>query len=104
MSKDYIIIKIDVERDTNGEAVQARLTGGKSTGLPWSTILDSSGKELITGSRPTDKGDQNIGCPVSPEERDWFVTMISKTSQHMSDANVALIGEELATYAKELGR
>lgn len=44
--------------------------------MPWMVVLDSDGKELITSVGP--KG--NVGCPVQPDEIDYFVKMIESSS------------------------
>ena len=48
----------------------------RSGGMPWMVVLDRDGKELITSVGP--KG--NVGCPVQPDEIDYFVKMIESSS------------------------
>lgn len=101
MGTDFIELKIDTERHANGEAVAERLTGGESKGFPWSVILDADGKALVNSDRP-DGG--NIGCPVTAEECAWFVEMLRRTRQRMSDEALAVVAAELEEHAKALGR
>ena len=63
-------------------------------------ITDAAGAELVTSDGPGG----NVGCPVTPEEREWFVEMIRKTAQGATAEEIATIESELAAYAKELGR
>jgi thioredoxin-related protein len=57
IATDYVDIKIDTTRMTNGEQVAARLSPKKSGGVPWMVILDAMGKELASSHGP----DGNIG-------------------------------------------
>lgn len=100
MSLNYVDLKIDVERHTNGEAVAARLRKGKRGGIPWIVITDEFGTELVNADGPGG----NVGCPVTTEERAWFMTMIKRTSRTLTDAQIATIETELAANAKKLGR
>ena len=104
MAQDYLLLKIDTERDLNGEQVGNRLTDGRSPGFPWSVVLDGDGKALVNSDRPADDGPQNIGCPVSPEEQAWFVEMVKRSKQHMSDAGLTILASELAEFAKGFDR
>jgi hypothetical protein len=99
-----VLLKIDTERHTNGAKVALKLRGTDQGGIPWIVITDSAGKPLINGDRPSDQGPSNIGCPVSPEERAWFMNMISTTRQHMSDDLLQSIESELAAFAQSMGR
>jgi hypothetical protein len=46
IATDYVDIKIDTVRMTNGEQVAAQLSPKESGGVPWMVILDASGKDL----------------------------------------------------------
>jgi hypothetical protein len=104
LAKDYILLKIDIERQTHGAKVAQMLRGDDQGGIPWITITDADGKQLITGDRPTDKGPSNIGCPATAEEQAWFMTMVNKTRQHMSKGQVDALEMGLAIYAKSITR
>lgn len=94
-----MVIKVDTERHLNGEAVASRLRGDRTGGIPWMVITDADGAELITSDGPGG----NVGCPATEEERAWFLEMLQRTRQHMSDRNLASIEQALAGFAKELG-
>lgn len=51
--------------------------GGADQGLPYWAVLYSSG-ELITDSQY--KPGENVGCPASEEEVDYFITVLRKTT------------------------
>lgn len=100
MARDFVVLKIDTERHTNGAEVAARLRGDRTGGIPWTVVTDASGAELVAGDGP----EGNIGCPVSPAECAWFVEMIRRSAQHLEDADVALIAAELEKHALPLRR
>ena len=85
---------------TNGKAVGMRLRGTDRGGIPWITILDAEGEELITSDGP--KG--NIGCPVTPDERSHFMTMVKKTAQKMSEKDIAVVKAKLDDFAEKILR
>lgn len=91
------MLKIDVDEMTNGQAVAIELGGG-GEGLPWMTILDSTGKELVNSTGPTG----NIGCPVGEKEQAYFMAMIGKTIQRASPEELKKVEANLAEYANEL--
>jgi hypothetical protein len=98
-AKGWVDVMIDVDRDTNGKAVNERLQKGRDGGLPWMVILDGDGKELVT-SNAEPKGD-NIGGPVSAAECAWFVEMLRRSGgAKVSEAEVATIQADLEAFAK----
>lgn len=96
---DYVFLKIDIDRMTNGKSVADRLRESQPGGIPWMAILDDSGKKLITSDGP--KG--NIGHPVGPEEIEHFIAMLRSTGKRISAKQLAEIREKLAENAKEVG-
>jgi len=75
------------------------LRGTEKGGIPWMTILDGSGKELVNADGPQG----NVGCPVAPHEREWFMQMIRTSSVHLAGSEIDAIETALAAYAKTLG-
>ena len=98
MARDYIDLKIDVDRMSNGKEVARRLRGTDRGGIPWMVILDSTGKALITGDGP----EGNIGCPVQPEERAHFVQMVESTRDKITANGVKTITEQLQQFADQI--
>lgn len=94
---DYIVVKIDVEEMEHGGEVAAQLRGARTGGIPWITILDAEGTELVTSDGP----DGNIGCPVSENECAYFVTMIEMTIRHAPEGRVADIAKALEVFAEK---
>ena len=81
-----------------GAETGKQLRGDRGGGIPWITILDSEGTELVTSDGP--KG--NIGCPVTESERSYFLTMIEKTLQHAPEGRIAEIAAALDQHAEEI--
>ena len=80
-----------------GQAVADEL-GGSGQGLPWITILDATGTELVNSTGP--RG--NIGCPVKEQERAYFIEMIEMTKQRAGDEQIKQLDSALAEYAASL--
>ncbi|MDB5348411.1 MAG: dsbH 2 [Schlesneria sp.] len=99
LSKDYVDIKIDTLRMTNGEVVASRYqpAAEQSLGVPWFVILDESGKTLATSVGP--KG--NIGYPFQAPEIDHFIGMLRETRQKLTDAELEQLRADLVTYREE---
>lgn len=104
LDKFYVITRITVAEENGGNPalnnpggleLLAKFGGvgpGGVVGLPFISILDEKCK-LIVNSNPVVKGmPQNggIGYPARPEQIDWFVTMLKKSSPALTvdDAHV----------------
>jgi hypothetical protein len=95
----WVDLMIDVDRDTNGKAINERLKGDRKGGLPWMIVLDAEGKEIVTSNAEPKGG--NIGGPVAPDECAWFGVMMDrsrgdKVSKEQLDAMLA----DLEEFAK----
>jgi thioredoxin-related protein len=97
LATDYVDIKIDTQRMTNGEQVAARFEPQQSGGVPWMVIVDASGKELTSSFGP----DGNIGYPYQPGEIAHFMTMLRETRKRLSDADLAAIEADLNAYREK---
>lgn len=91
---DYVDLKIDTMRMTNGQQVASRLEPNGAGGIPWMVILDSSGKTLATSIGPGG----NIGYPYQPEEIEHFVSMLKATKNRLTDADIEAIVSDLNAY------
>lgn len=91
---DYVDVKIDTMRMTNGEQVASRLEPQGAGGIPWMVILDPSGKTLATSIGPGG----NIGYPYQPEEIEHFVSMLKATKNRLTDADIEAIVSDLNAY------
>jgi hypothetical protein len=88
LEQDYVLLSLDSKKHGDGTKVIAGLRAGKKGGgIPWMTILDGAGKELVTSDGP--KG--NVGCPAQPDEIVWFRTMLERTKSKLKDADLDTI-------------
>lgn len=93
-------LKIDTERHLHGAEVASELRGERGGGIPWMLITDSSGAELVTSDGPQG----NVGCPVMPHETEWFLSMLGRTRQHLTDEEFAALGVYLEEFALQYRR
>lgn len=97
LNENFVIIKIDTDEMDNGQQVADSL-GGAGKGLPWCTVLDSDGKELINSDGPGG----NIGCPVGEDEQAHFIKMLQSTGPAFSPEQIEILARALADYAVTL--
>lgn len=97
LSQDYVLLEIDTERHVGGADLASRLRGERAGGIPWIAIVDAEGKELITSDAPGG----NIGCPVSPPERAWFLEMVDRTRQYMAPEDRSLLETEHVEWSRK---
>jgi thioredoxin-related protein len=96
LRKDFVEVKVDVDRMKEGKEVLARYRPTSSVGIPWFVLLDGKGKTIITSDGP--KG--NIGFPAEEQEISHFVTMLEKSKKRITDKEV----EELRKSLEEMER
>jgi thiol-disulfide isomerase/thioredoxin len=91
LAKDYVDIKIDVDRMIGGKELLARYRKSDDGGIPWIVILDPDAKPVVNSTGP--KG--NIGFPVTDEEIAYFKTMLDKSTRTMTDDDRAMLIKSL---------
>jgi thiol-disulfide isomerase/thioredoxin len=97
--KHFVQVKLVVQENEKnktlenpgGDGVLQKL-GGPS-GLPYFAFLDAQGALIVNSKQ---KG-ENIGYPAQPAEIDWFVGMIKKAAQKISNDDVKTIETALRT-------
>jgi thioredoxin-related protein len=97
--KDYVDVKIDMDRMTEAKDVLTRFNPSASGGIPWFVILDSAGKPIMTSDCP--KG--NIGFPSEEHEIAHFDKMLNASKQHLTDSDIEMLKTSLATPKKTTG-
>ena len=96
LQKDYVLLSIDSGKHKGGAQVISTLRKGhKDGGIPWMTVLDPAGKELVTADGP--KG--NVGCPAQPHEIAWFRTMLERTKNRLTAAEFDTIQQQNEAFA-----
>lgn len=98
LGKEWIEQKIDT-RMIHGTEVSEELRKGRQGGIPWLVVLDGDGNEVVTGEAPNTG---NVGCPMRPEEIDWFATMLEKSAKHTTAEDRAKVRSLLEAYAKKV--
>ena len=88
--RDYVLLKIDIERMGDGKTVASQL-GASLRSVPWIAIVDVDGKPLITSDRP----DGNLGLPENSEGIAYFLKMIRDTSSRITEEQLERIGSDL---------
>ena len=97
--KGWVDVMVDVDRDIGGKAMNERLKGERSGGLPWSVILDADGKELVSSN--AEPNGKNIGGPASVEECVWFVEMLRRTSgSKVTESQLDVVAKDLEVYSE----
>jgi hypothetical protein len=89
--KEFVTVKIDIDRMTGGKDVLAAYPKSDKQGIPWFVFLQPDGQELADSIGP--KG--NIGCPNTEEEIDDFLAIVKKIA-------VTLTADDLAALRTSL--
>lgn len=98
-NKGWVDVMIDVDRDTGGKAMNDRLKGKRSGGLPWSVILDPDGKEIISSN--AEETGENIGGPASVEECAWFIEMLKRSAiAGITASDLERVAADLEVYSE----
>jgi thiol-disulfide isomerase/thioredoxin len=96
LARDFVDLKIDVDRMTKGPEVAKRFRPTEKGGIPWFAVLDAQGKVLTTSDGP----EGNIGFPSEPEDITFFSGMLKKNGKRLSAAQLGQIEEALRQAAK----
>ncbi|MFO0875156.1 MAG: thioredoxin family protein [Phycisphaerales bacterium] len=95
VAKDFIDVKIDVDRMTGGKELLAKYNAKAGTsGIPWFAILDADGTAIATSTMP---GGANTGFPAKPEEIEHFASMVRGAARALSPDEQAKLVESLRT-------
>jgi hypothetical protein len=97
ISKDFVDVKIDVDRTIGGKDVLARFNAAPSGGLPWFVILGADGEVLSDSTASAG----NVGFPAAPEEIAHFEKMLTKAAVNMTPADIKAV---IATLGKDQPR
>jgi len=98
LDQNYVTVHLTVEErkgkeqlDNPGGLEMMQRMGGQG-GLPFFAFLGADGKPFVTSNRPApgESGDTNIGFPGSPEEIEWFLTMMRKALPSASDSQLKM--------------
>jgi thioredoxin-related protein len=98
LDRDFVIVKIDIERMTHGKEVMSQVRPKADGGIPWFAILDPKGKPVGTSDGPQG----NIGYPVKPEEIDHFMALITKEGRRIEASHRERLKQSLQEAAEQI--
>jgi hypothetical protein len=98
LDRDFVIVRIDIDRMTHGKDVLTGFRKSDNGGIPWFAILDSKATALGTSDGPGG----NIGYPFKPEEIDHFMTLITKEGRRIEPAQRGRLRESLKENADRI--
>ena len=97
LERDYVLLSLDSKKHADGEAVIAKLRAGHAGGgIPWMTVLDGTGKELVTADGPQG----NVGCTARPDEIAWFRPLLERTRSRLQDEDLDAIQRRNEAFAE----
>jgi thiol:disulfide interchange protein len=99
LGKDFIDVKIDIDRMTGAKEVLTRYNADAKGGIPWFVFLDGKGKEIVNSDGP--KG--NIGFPGNEDEIAYFVTMLQKGKKRLTEKDVEQLRKSLMPPVENQG-
>ena len=100
LAKDFIELKLDVDRNPGAKEILARYTK-QDPGLPWIVFLDSEGKALADGF---DEQGSNIGAPNKDSEIAHFVKMLDKARVNLQPADLERLRQSLVDAREQRAR
>ncbi len=97
LSKDFVDVKIDVDRTIGGKELMTKFKADAKGGIPWFAFLDSTGNVLANSNG--EKG--NIGFPAQPDEIAHFQKMLGKAAVNLKSDQINVLAESLAAKPKK---
>ena len=91
LSKDFVEVKVDLDRMTGAKEVFNRYHPAADGGVPWFALLDARGKAIVTSDGP----DGNIGFPAVDKEIAYFAKMLAAGRRHISDSDIESLRKTL---------
>ncbi len=98
LAKDFVLVKVDTERNAGGGAMLRRMAGEKPTGIPWFAFLDAQGKPI---AESFDSAGENIGFPAAPGEIASFGEMLAAAARRSTPEEREKL---LASLREEAGK
>ncbi len=101
LSKDFVDIKIDIDRTIGGKELLAKYATTDKVGIPWFVIVDAEGKALAESSATSGKPNTNIGFPAKKDEIAHFEAMLKKAAKNLTSADLEKIRKSLDAAKSE---
>ena len=108
MDKYFVTVHCTVQESAPKKALETpggdelmKAVGGPS-GLPYFAFLDEKGVLIVNSMRPAEGGKtaENIGHPDTPNEVDWFITMVGKAAPRMTREEAGTLEKYLRNQKK----
>jgi thiol:disulfide interchange protein len=96
LARDFVELKLDVDRTRGGKEILAGLRGSAEGGVPWFAFLEGDKAVAHSGL-----GDQNLGCPWSDAEIEAFGKLLATAAKTLSPAEIAALQADLRTFKRE---
>ncbi len=96
LNQAFVPVKIDVDRMKGGKALEAKIRGSQSGGIPFFVILKPDGTK-VADSKGT-KG--NVGFPVEPYEIAHFMKVVEQTAPKLTAEQRAVLEKGLQPQKK----
>jgi thioredoxin-related protein len=94
LARDFVVLKIDVDRMSSGKDVMKKYRPDDSGGIPWFTVIDAKGEKLAT-SDLLEGRIKNIGYPATPQEINAFMSLIEGQARRIEAGQTAQLRKEL---------
>lgn len=94
LAKQFVDVKIDVDRTIGGNSVFTEYAGSDKVGIPWFAFVGGDGKAAADSYA---EKKQNVGFPAAPEELAHFEAMLNNAATKLSDADKKTLLELLRT-------
>lgn len=98
--KQYLGVKIDVDRMGGGKELQEALAPKHTGGIPWFAILDAEGGVLVTSEGPNG----NVGYPAQEEEIAHFMKMLRTTTKTLEAKDIGELERLVRAKAEAIQR
>lgn len=95
LAKDFVDLKIDIDRMTNGREVLAKYAGTDKTGIPWFAFIDAEGKTVADSNQSPGDARTNIGYPAPGPELEFFEKMLAKAVKKITTEDIAALHKSL---------
>jgi hypothetical protein len=96
MAKEFVTVRLDYDRGIGAQNIERRFID-EEQGLPWFAFVAPDGTAIVHSTRP-DRG--NIGHPNSPDEVEYFKTMLLKARKHLTAADIDNLITSLVAFNK----
>ena len=97
--RDFVVLKIDLDRMTGGKDVMKTYRPEDSGGIPWFAVLNAKGEKQATSDLL--RG-QNIGYPAEPKEIDAFVSLIEGQARRIEPGQITQLRKELVDAGEKI--